>query len=229
MAVAVVAARRRIETLASLVLAGGQFFAASALHFTGGREISANAGADRTGLWGVGLQLLKSHPLFGVGFGNFAEYAGLTAHNSIVVCAGELGLFGLFFWSLFLFPTVRDAVALASPTSVAEGASIPTEVGTLSHPATKETIDKVEVNRLGLLAVLSLAGFLVSGLFLSRAYVLTLFLLGGMAEVVFEIGLRRGMIAARLPAKRVLMYSVGLTISLVLAMYIMIRILNLMH
>ena len=46
--------------------------------------------------------------------------------------------------------------------------------------------------------VLSLTGFLVAGMFLSRAYVLTLFLLGGMAEVVYEMALRRGMIAPRL-------------------------------
>ena len=68
------------------------------------------------------------------------------------------------------------------------------------------------------MAVLSLTGFLVAGLFLSRAYVLTLFLLGGIAEVVFEMGLRRGMIAPRMPAKRVFMYAAVLTISLVVMM-----------
>ena len=71
--------------------------------------ISAEAGADRTVLWGEDLALLKSHPLFGVGFGRMAEHTQLTAHNSIVVCAAELGLFGLYFWSMFLFATVRDA------------------------------------------------------------------------------------------------------------------------
>ena len=44
MAVAVVAARRRIGTLPALLLAGGLFVAAMALHFTGGREISAECG-----------------------------------------------------------------------------------------------------------------------------------------------------------------------------------------
>ena len=68
------------------------------------------------------------------------------------------------------------------------------------EPARKiEEIDKAEVNRLGRLVVLSLTGFLVAGWFLSRAYVMTLFLLGGMAEVVFEMALEREMIASRLP------------------------------
>jgi hypothetical protein len=230
MAVAVVAARRRIGTLPALLLAGGSFLAASALHFTGGREISASAGADRTGLWGAGLQMLRSHPLFGVGFGNFADSAGLTAHNSIVVCAGELGLFGLYFWCLFLFPTVRDALAIASTVKVTEAQPIATEKCAFPAPTRKiELLDKAEVNRLGRLAYLSLTGFLVAGLFLSRAYVLTLFMLGGVAEVVFEMGLRRGMIAPRMRLARVLTYAGVLTISLVILMYIMIRFLNVMR
>ena len=173
--------------------------------------------------------MLKSHPLFGVGFGNFADNAGLTAHNSVVVCAAELGLFGLFFWALFLFPTVRDALAIASPEKVSEGEPIVAEEGLFPQTTRKiEAVDKAEVNRLGRLVVLSLTGFLVAGMFLSRAYVLTLFLLGGMAEVVFEMALRRGMIAPRMGLARVLLYAGGLAISLVLMMYIMVRILNLM-
>ena len=66
LAMAVVALRRRIGTIPSLVLACALFAAASALNFTGGREISASAGQDRTGLWSEGLELLKSHPFFGV-------------------------------------------------------------------------------------------------------------------------------------------------------------------
>lgn len=229
-AVAVVAMRRRIGSVPALALAGGLFVAATALHFTGGREISAGAGADRTDLWGAGLQLLKAHPLFGVGFGNFADNAGLTAHNSIVVCAGELGFFGLYFWSLFLLPTIRDASMVATPEKVSEGEPVTVEVTPFPISARKaESLDKADINHLGRLSVLSLTGFLVAGLFLSRAYVLTLFLLGGVAEAVFEMARRRGMIAPRMRAKQALMYSGGLAISLVALMYIMVRILNLMH
>ena len=72
MAMAIVAARRRIGTVPALVLAGVLFAGAMALHFTGGRQISAESGSDRTALWGEGLEILKAHPLFGVGFGNYA-------------------------------------------------------------------------------------------------------------------------------------------------------------
>jgi O-antigen ligase len=231
-AVAVIAARRRIGTLPAIMLAGCLFLAAMALQFTGGRNISASAGEDRTALWGQGMQVLKSHPLFGVGYEGLPDYTDdhLTAHNSVIVCASELGLFGLYFWCLFLFPTVRDALASASPARTSEGVLIVPEEEQFPQPGWKiEEIDKTEVNRLGRLMVLSLTGFLVAGWFLSRAWVMTFFLLGGMAEVVFQMALQRGMIAPRLPLKRVLGYAGGLAISLLLVMYIMIRFLNLMH
>jgi hypothetical protein len=115
MAIMIVAARRRTGTLPALLIAGGVFVAAMSLNFTGGRDISASAGSDRTALWSAGMQMLKSHPLFGVGLGSFTDNCdgcGLTAHNSLVICAAELGLFGLFFWCLFLLSSVRDALQL---------------------------------------------------------------------------------------------------------------------
>lgn len=228
--VAVLAARRRIGTAPALFVAGTLFVAAMALQFTGGRDISASAGEDRTSLWGESLQIFKSHPFFGVGFGNLPDYLGFTAHNTVAVCAAELGLFGLFFWCLFLFPTVRDALTISSPWKVDEGESIPAEAELFPQvPMTIETLDKTEINNLGRLVVLSLLGFLVAGWFLSRAFVLTLFVLGGMAEVVYEMALARGMVAPRLRLARVLPYSAGLAVSLLVVLYIMIRILNLMH
>jgi hypothetical protein len=231
-AMIIVASRRRIGTLPALLIAGGVFAAAMALHFTGGRGISVDAGVDRTVLWGESLQLLKSHPMFGVGFGGLSDYTDshLTAHNSVAVCAAELGVFGLFFWSMFLFPMVRDALAAASPAKVSEGEPIEPEKGLFPQATrTIEVIDKAEINRLGRLLVLSLTGFLVAACFLSRAFVLTFFLLGGMVEVVYQMALRRGMIAPRLRLARLLPYASGLAILLVIGLYITLRIMNGMH
>jgi hypothetical protein len=229
---AVVAARRRIGTLRALLVAVVLFVAATALHFTGGRDISADSGADRTVLWGEGLQIVKTHPLFGVGLGNMKDYTDeyLTAHNSVIVCAAELGMFGLFFWCLFLLPTVRDALIVASPAKVDEGEPIVPKEELYPQSAGKiDAIDKAEINHLGQWVVLSLTGFLVAGFFLSRAFVTTFFLLGGVTEVVFEMALQRGMIAPRLPLALLLRYAGILTVSLIPLMYILIRILNLMH
>lgn len=229
-AVAIVAARRRIGLLRAALLAGLLFVAAMALQFTGGRDISASAGEDRTALWGSSLQMLKTHPLFGVGFTSLADQIGLTAHNSIAVCAAELGVFGLFFWSLFLFSTFSDAVVIASPLKVSEGETPIIEQSPYQQVTRQtEEISKAEVNRFGSVIFLSLTGFLVAGWFISRAFVMTMFMLGGMTEVVYEMALRRGMIAARLRHTKVLPYSGALTVGLVLLLYITVRILNLFH
>ena len=181
-AMAVVAGRRRIGTLPALILAAGLFAGAIALHFTGGRDISIDAGSDRTALWSESMQALKNHPLFGVGIGSLGEYTEThhTAHNSVMVCAAELGFFGLFYWCMFLFSTLRDAIMLSSPTKVSEAElTIPVQK-LFPRPESKiESVDKIEINQLGKLLVLSLTGFLIAGWFLSRAYALTFFLLGG--------------------------------------------------
>jgi hypothetical protein len=159
-----------------------------------------------------------------------ADIIGKTAHNSVIVCAAELGFFGLFCWSLFLLPTVRDAMAVASPTGLTDGMPMPVDDSPYAYivPST-EKLDKAEIGAMGRLIFFSLVGFLISAMFLSRAFVMTFFLLGGMAEVVFQMALDRGMIAPRLPYGKATLYSGILSLLLVPGMYIIVRILNLGH
>jgi hypothetical protein len=228
LAVVVVAARKRIGLIPSLILAGAIFAGAMALQFTGGRQISTAAGEDRTEFWGEGLELLKAHPLFGVGFGRMPEYIGHTAHNTIVVCAAELGLFGLYFWSMFVLPSIRDTLIVASPKKVNEIQAIIPEIepGAAMYGVPRIP-ERNEINKFGRLVLLSFVGYMVAGWFLSRAYVMTLFLLGGMAEVVFEMARKRGMISTRPQMGWVLRYSVVLMMAMILTMYIVLRIVNL--
>ena len=51
-------------------------------------------GMSRLQLWSAGLALFRQSPLFGIGFGNYAEEVGQVAHNSFVHCFTELGFFG---------------------------------------------------------------------------------------------------------------------------------------
>jgi len=230
MGVVVVAFRRKIGIVASVILGGGVFLAAMALHETGGRDISADAGADRTALWGDGLGLLKLHPIFGAGYNQMAEIIGKTAHNSIIVCAAELGFFGLFFWSLFLLPTVRDAMAVASANGLTDSIPLPVDESPYAYLApSTERLDKEAIGGMGRLIFFSLIGFLICAMFLSRAFVMTFFLLGGMAEVIFQMALDRGMIAPRLPFNKAALYSGILSLLLVPGMYVLVRILNLGH
>ena len=228
----IVALRRRLGTVLAVILAGCLFLGAMALQFTGGREISANAGEDRTSLWGQGLATFRTHPLFGVGFGRLYEYTDghLTAHNSIVLCVSELGIFGLYVWSLFLYPTLKDAAVLASPENVTEGSQIEIQNG--PFPAAyrkKEPMAKNDIVRLGRAIQMSLVGFLIAGWFLSRSFALLFFLLGGLTASMYQMALDRGMVAQRIKFSRILLNSGILAIALLVLIYIVVRILNLAH
>jgi hypothetical protein len=101
----VMVARKYIGTTASLVLTASSIVGLIALNFMGGRFISASAGADRLWVWSSGLQMFKSSPVFGIGFGNFTEFYEITAHNSFVLCLAELGLVGSLLWVALLVTT----------------------------------------------------------------------------------------------------------------------------
>jgi len=77
-------------------LALGAVLAAPAL-ILGGRstgEASASS-QERLEAWAVGLRLLRQSPIWGVGQAQFTEYHYITAHNSFVLAAAELGAVGL--------------------------------------------------------------------------------------------------------------------------------------
>jgi O-antigen ligase len=104
-AVALIAARKKLGTSASTILAAVFIFGMLALDFTGGRGISAADGADRLGAWANGLEMFEHAPLFGIGFGNFTDFNEITAHNSFVLCLAELGILGSTLWLALLVTT----------------------------------------------------------------------------------------------------------------------------
>jgi putative inorganic carbon (HCO3(-)) transporter len=107
-AVALMAARKKLGTTTSVVLAAVFIFGLLALDFTGGRGISAADGADRLEAWANGLEMFKSSPLFGIGFNNFTDFHDITAHNSFVLCLAELGLLGSTLWMALLVTTTTN-------------------------------------------------------------------------------------------------------------------------
>lgn len=120
----------------------------------------------RLDAWSEGLQMLKSSPVWGVGYASFADINGLVAHNSFVHCFGELGLVGYFAWlgaivaSFWYLERVRT-----------------TEAG-------GRGMGSSELARWAAAAELSLVAFLAGALFLSRTYSISLFLMCGFATAV---------------------------------------------
>lgn len=126
MATLIIALRRKIGTVPAVVLAGGLFAASLAVGWSGGREVSVEAGGDRLDAWSTGITFIKQHPLFGVGAGRFADFNEITAHNSVVVCAAELGLPGFVCWVFLMLSAMRNGIAIGQKPEAAEaGTALP--------------------------------------------------------------------------------------------------------
>ncbi|CAH0349990.1 O-antigen ligase [Aquabacterium sp. CECT 9606] len=118
-------------------------------NMTGGRGFSSQeeSASGRIDAWYEGFMMLKSSPLFGVGYGNFTEHHYLTAHNSFVLCFAELGMFGYTIWIALL------VLAYKAVNLVAQNAPD----GSLERDA-------------GLLLRSSFIGYITCAWFLSRTY-----------------------------------------------------------
>ena len=81
--------RRRMIIIALLM-----FLAVVSAKTAGYREDESSMG--RIESWSEGWQILKNHPLIGVGKDQFKEYHSLDTHNSFVRASAELGLPGLY-------------------------------------------------------------------------------------------------------------------------------------
>jgi len=77
-----------------------------ALGGRGGDEASESS-LERLECWYAGVYMFRMDPLFGVGFGQFTQHHFLTAHNSYVLAAGELGLIGTVVWVCIIWLSVK--------------------------------------------------------------------------------------------------------------------------
>jgi hypothetical protein len=143
-----------------------------AADFGGGRTlVSADESAsNRVIAWTEGLEMLKSSPLFGVGFGQFLDHHTLTAHNSFVLCFAETGIVGYFFWIGLIVITAFELRALRRPVD--------------ADPASRD------IARWADALYFALVAFLVAGFFLSRTFAPILYLILGLSGALSLIAAR---------------------------------------
>ncbi len=70
---------------------------------------------------------------------------------------------------------------------------------------------------------ISLAGFLAAAWFLSRSYVMTLYIYGAVAEVIYSMAEKQGIVVPRTPLQRLLWITAGVSIMLIMLVYVMLR------
>jgi O-antigen ligase len=136
----------------------------------GGRDTAdaAASSSERVELLYRGVEMFRASPFLGVGLGRFTEHAPLTAHNSFVLAAAELGLLGMLLWSAVLYLSLKIPLqALRSRGS--EPPAMPPVAITWS------------------LAVLAaLAGISVGMMFLSYAYKEVLWAFIGVSGALYQ-------------------------------------------
>ena len=194
-------ARRRFGTLIAMALAALMLLGMISLGPSRlGRISTADESAQgRLEAWWAGLEMFKSHPIFGVGYSRFTEYHYLVAHNSFIHVLAEMGFVGAFIWLAMIYCAVKsllESIAYAGES----------EEGGIGH------------------ALLSaLIGFLVSSLFLSRSYNVLLYLIIALSlSLRVMISERKGMRELRFTTFDALSVF-GLELSLIAGIYLFLK------
>ncbi|HEY8682264.1 MAG TPA: O-antigen ligase family protein, partial [Rhodanobacter sp.] len=153
-------------------------------------DVDESSAFGRVDAWYEGLHMFLSHPVFGVGAGNFTDYNYLTAHNSFVLVLAETGFFGYILWLAFVgYSFAMTLRVLRHRVEPAGGiASVP---GPAKKTGARAAVGEWERERsIALTLLLSLCGMFAAAFFLSRSYMIVMYLL--IAVVVgYFVGVRR--------------------------------------
>jgi len=156
---------------------------------------------SRIEAWGEGLMMLKSKPIFGVGYGRFTEYHDRVAHNSFVQTAAELGLVGAgIFVAMFdgLFHALRGARRASS------------------RP---EALPASWINSV----TASAFGMVICGFFLSRQYVVVPYIMLALGASVGTLAPNAARFTVLPPVVESVLRVIVLTIATTTLVYGMVR------
>jgi O-antigen ligase len=129
---------------------------------------SGSSALGRIDAWYAGLHMFLSHPLLGVGVGNFTDYNYLTAHNSLVLVLAETGFIGYTLWLAFV------------------GYCFWMMVNVLRHQPDLDESDEPaamawrQEQSIAFTLLLCLCGMFAAAFFLSRSYIILVYLLAAI-------------------------------------------------
>lgn len=146
-----------------LMVVGGLCMVLLALlpsYFTSTSDSSQSA-QHRIEMWAEGIEMVQYNPVFGIGRGNFLSYTSkLIAHNSAIEIMGETGATGLFLWLGIIYMAFKNLLAGYRQNS--------------ENSRTQSYIAAIG---------LSIAGYLMSSIFVTLEYETFYFLLALAAAV----------------------------------------------
>jgi hypothetical protein len=89
-----------------------------------GGEDASSSTLERIDCWSEAISIWRSHPLLGVGLGQFTEHHYMTAHNSYLLALAELGLPGMMMFGAILYLSAKIPVAALAEMRRAQAAEV---------------------------------------------------------------------------------------------------------
>lgn len=159
-------------------------------------DVNERSASGRVEAWYEGIQMFIGSPLYGVGTGNFTSHHHLTAHNSIILVLAENGVIGFALWFAFVgycFWMMLRILRCAPPGSYPgqepayegiadDGGDAWDGTGTgYDEGWDAALVEQWQRDRaIALVLLISLVGFAATAFFLSRSYVILLYLLAAV-------------------------------------------------
>jgi O-antigen ligase len=160
-------------------------------------DVSEASAAGRVDSWYEGMQMFRQNPVLGVGADMYTDINPLTAHNSFVLVLAETGIIGFMLWIAFVGYCFRMMlVAIREPPGEfllevePETGALDADPDAASGPD-PALVDAWYADRdMALTLLLSLCGFFTAAFFLSRSYLVILYLLAALV-VAHYTGMRQ--------------------------------------
>lgn len=147
---------------------------AAPLFLFGGRsgEEASSSTLERLDCWAEALSIWRSHPLLGVGLGQFSEYNYMTAHNSYLLALAELGLPGMIVFSIIVYLSAKIPLTVLREITPSVG---------------EATVDGASIARPWAMALIAaFAGLAVGIFFLSFTYHYVLWIYIGLSGALYS-------------------------------------------
>ncbi len=153
---------------------------AAPLLLLGGRsgEEASSSTLERLDCWATALAIWRSHPVIGVGLGQFTEYNYMTAHNSYLLSLSELGPPGMVIFTIVVYLAAKIPFVILRDTNGA-------------HAGTGDALAGASAARpwaMGLIA--AFAGLAVGIFFLSFTYHYVLWIYIGLSGALYSAARR---------------------------------------
>lgn len=227
MLLAAIAFLRRYGAM-KLTAAGMVALPALYLVFSRMRAIEADeeSAYGRIDAWYTGIQLFRENPLLGVGMDAFTDYHHLTAHNSYILVLAELGASGYMMWTLMISAAMlmvwrathgklKVKAPVATDAGAESGFSVP------AKPDNRPPALLVEGNMI----LYSMFAYLSASFFLSRSYIVLLYILCGMAVAYFHKARQVDPEIVSVTAKSLTLFVVLMVPFSLVALYLLVKVL----